>query len=1275
MVDGSPVLKIADCPPEIKEVDLSSLSEELAAKKLNTLMEEQSRTAFDLTIPELVRGTLINRGRDRHLLFLTLHHIVIDEWSIGIFKRQLATYYKNLVDGAVLPETSSPLQYQDYAFWERGQEVKPEALAYWKGLLSGNLPVLDLPTDFRRPVSPRFQGRQLSRVLSRETSSTVLGQAKRFETTPFVFLLSVYYILLHRYTGQDDILIGTPISNRNKKELENTLGFFLDTIVLRNTIDGSLTFKALVRQIKKKTLEAFSHKGVPFDVVVKQMKVERSLAINPFFQVMFLYHPEEEVPSFGDEVRLEEETEFDSKVAKFDLTLSIKEVKGQLVLTFEYDTDLFALETVKRMLEHFELLLSGTLHQSEAEIDDLPMLTDGEKKFFLDKPTEESSPFSGVTAIHRIIGDVAGKFPLKKAVTFENTSITYETLDRRSDQLALEILGRTLGRNEIVGLCAHRSVEMIIGLLAILKAGCAYLPIDPHYPLERINFMLSDAGCTQILAHSSLGSLFEGNRNIIYLDGPVNKKADKGLKLPEVDGDCLAYVIYTSGSSGKPKGVPITHKNIIYSTAGRLKFYSNAPEAFLLMSSISFDSSKAGIFWTLCTGGNLIIAENRIEQDIVQIEKILADQKVTHTLMLPSLYHLILQHARPEKLAGLQTVVVAGEACAPAVCGKHFQVLPDTGLYNEYGPTEATVWCTAHKVEPADADNTVPIGKTVAGAKIYVLGPKMRLVPYGVIGEVFIGGPGLASGYINRPALTEKVFLDSPFSNGMHAKIYKTGDLGRYQSDGSLLYMGRVDQQIKLRGFRIELEEVGKAIMGFNGVREAVALVENDGAVGTDLGDAANGVHEVRKLLAYITTDEEVDKEKLKRLLRRRLPAYMVPSRIIEVESLPLLPNGKIDKKRLRRRIPLKANQVEVPLRKEPQLSKEEAGLLAIWKEVLGMGDIRVTDNFFEIGGDSILSIGVIAKARAAGISLRPTQLFEHQTIGELAHSVVREKNKSTKAEMNKGLKHLVAIRPTGSKPPLFCLHSGGTHFFFYNLFAKGLTADRPVYALQASPHEGDLVLHDSVTAMARDFVAEIRKVSPNGPYHFISYCYNTAVGLEMVRLLEKESVPVNLIIADTMADYLSLFAPSRTPQRAAAFLDRFKKAPLRTTLRLIKSKVVGPLRQKMKKVALSPSERKIQVLHNNHIKIYRSYQWQRIHGGVQLLLTSKKNTEFNEMLIASWERLTGKSVELEPIQGHHNSLFLEGDVAVTASTVDKLMSRFEGMTANSRLSPSNEVA
>ncbi|SHJ37693.1 non-ribosomal peptide synthetase [Pseudozobellia thermophila] len=1361
MVEGRPVMKISDDLPQIKEIDLSGLPEELAAKKLEVLMEEQSRTAFDLEVPEMVRAALIDLGKDRYVLFLTMHHMVIDEWSIGILKRQLATHYNNLVDGSVLPETSPPLQYQDYAFWERQQEVRPEGLAYWKGVLFGDIPVLDLPTDFPRPVRPQFRGRQETRTLSADTSSKVLDQAKRLEATPFVFLLSVYYILLHRYTGQGDILIGTPISKRNTRELENTLGFFIDTIVLRNPIDPSSTVKELVGQVKRNTLEAFSHKNVPFDVLVRQMKVDRSLAINPFFQVMFLYHPQEEVPSFGDEVRLEEETEFDSKVAKFDLTLSIKEVKGQLALTFEYDTDLFTLATVERMLAHFELLLLGTLHSDEAPIIDLPMLTAAEKIFFFEKPTEESTPFSAYTAIHQIIGDLAGRFPLNKAVTFENASLTYEMLDSRADKLAFEILDRTAGRNEIVGLCAHRSVEMIVGLLAILKAGCAYLPIDPHYPVERINFMLSDAGCTQILAHGSLGSLFEGRKNIIHLDGPVHFDVDKGMKLPEVDEDGLAYVIYTSGSSGKPKGVAITHKNIISSTAGRLKFYPKPPEAFLLMSSISFDSAMAGIFWTLCTGGNLVIAENRIEQDILQVENSIADQKITHTLMLPSLYHLLLKHATPERIAGLQTVIVAGEACAPAVCRTHFQVLPHTALYNEYGPTEATVWCTAHKVEPGDSGNTVPIGKAVAGAKIYVLGPKMRLVPYGAIGELFIGGPGLALGYINRPALTDNVFLDSPFSYGLPTKLYKTGDLGRFQSDGALVYMGRVDQQIKLRGFRVELEEVGKALMDVKGVGEAVALVENQGGVEADIGgitayntkDVAQLLTRLRallsdeeldgllaslekswsesnghgpyeklpidrpeghgvegrvgrlseegrsllllraermgaeksgatkspttgRLLAFITADEEVDMERLKRSLRKTLPDYMLPSRIIEVESLPLLPNGKVDKKRLLAMVPSKGRpEEENPLREEPGPSDAEAGLLAIWKEVLGLPEIGLRDNFFDIGGDSILSIQVIAMARAAGMPIRPSQLFEHQTIAELAHSVVLEKNRAGKAEGNNGFKHLVAIRPTGSKPPLFCLHSGGTHFFFYNLFAKHLQADRPVYALQASPHEGNLVIHDSVAAMARDFVAEIRKVSPNGPYHFISYCYNTAVGLEMVRLLEKESVPVNLIIADTMADYLSLFAPSRTPQRAAAFLDRFKKAPLRTTLRLIGSKLLRPLRQKLKRVAVSPSERKIQVLHNNHIKIYRAYQWQRIHGGVQLLLTSKKNTEFNEMLIASWERLTGKSVELEPIQGHHNSLFLEGDVAVTAGAVDKLMSRFEGMTANSRISPSNEVA
>ena len=826
LVDGRPVLKISESNTEIEEFDFSKLPNDKAGSEIDKIMRERSANVFDLARPGLLKIALFKVNEGNYTLFLTLHHIIIDEWSIGVMKEQLASHYRKLSEGLELDSRSPVIRYADYAHWQREKSIDKVQLEYWKNILSDDLPILNLQTDHVRSVRPRFKGKQYTQLLSTELTFDILEMSRKTESTPFIFLLTIYTILLHRYSDQNDILIGTPISNRSVKSLEEVLGFFIDTVVLRNKVDTSLSFSELVKSFKKNALEAFSHKDVPFDALVKELKVERSLAVNPFFQVMFLYHSEAKVPSFGNKVRLAEQDEFDTEVAKFDLTMSITESRGQLALTFEYDTDLFEESTIIQFLEHYQVLLKGILEEPDTKIDKLPMLTEKEKALFLEKPVSGGNQFSSYSAIHHIIEDVSKTFADKTAVSFKDESLTYGQLDSRANKLALSILEKTKKRNEIIGLCVDRSVDMIVGLLAILKAGCGYLPIDPKYPTERLNFILEDAQCEVIVSHSSLNSLFENSSNkVIAIDHIDETTISVDFEMPEVTEEDIAYIIYTSGSTGKPKGVPITHKNIINSTAGRLAFYPNSPDAFLLMSSISFDSSKAGIFWTLCTGGNLIVTENRIEQDISKIEILIDKNAVTHTLMLPSLYKLILEHGTLSKLSSLNTVMVAGEACPPSVCDSHFDKLPNVNLYNEYGPTEATVWCIAHQIGKNDNIGIIPIGKAVANAKVYILDKNLNLVPFGAVGEIYIGGTGLAKGYINRAALSERAFITNPYGRA-DEKIYKTGDLARYRKDGAIEFLGRADHQVKIRGFRIELDEIEKAISSNSGITEVVAMVE-----------------------------------------------------------------------------------------------------------------------------------------------------------------------------------------------------------------------------------------------------------------------------------------------------------------------------------------------------------------------------------------------------------------------------------------------------------------
>ncbi|MAU72732.1 MAG: hypothetical protein CML04_11620 [Pseudozobellia sp.] len=825
---NGPSIRISTAEVPIEQYDLTHLSHERACKEMNLRMEGQARKGFDLAEPPLIRISFFRQSDDTYTLFFTMHHIIIDEWSVGLLKGDLANSYQKLMQGEPIEEkTSADLNYLDYAHWQKKLDVDEEQLLYWKNKLAGDLPPLNLQLDRRRPVRPSFTGKQAKLPLSADLTLKIKTLCKQLGVTPFNFFLTAYNILLFRYTGQQDILIGTPVSNRNIKGLENVIGFFVDTVVLRNQFEGEISFNHLIQKVKENTLEAFSNKNVPFDVLVKELKVERSLSVNPFFQVMFLYHPEEQLPSFGENLKLLDDSEFDTGVAKFDLTLSVAEKKESLTLMFEYDTELFVSETINRMLAHYKNLLESIVNDIQAPIESLTMLTGEEITFFTNGQSAEIDLFARNNSVHRVIENVCETKPNTIAVSFNDTSITYLELNRKAEVLAAGLRYKLKGRKEIVGLCLDRSIEMIVGLLGILKAGCAYLPIDPNYPLVRLEFVLKDADCNLVVTHSSLNEkLTDGAREFLLIDKLKDDVPGGSTYEYEVDRSDLAYVIYTSGSSGQPKGVPVTHGNILSSTAGRLSFYEENPEAFLLMSSISFDSSKAGIFWTLCTGGHLVLTPDRIEQDMEAMASLIEDQQITHTLMLPSIYKLLLSHGMISKLQGLRTVMVAGESCPQDLCLSHFDKLPKTKLYNEYGPTEATVWCTAHQIQKSDAVLSIPIGKPTANSELFLLDKNLKMVPWGAIGEIYVSGPGLTRGYINRPKLTSHAFKQVDIPHSGSVRMYKTGDLGRYRQDGVIEFFGRSDQQIKLRGYRIELDEIENVLLKIKGISGAIAQVE-----------------------------------------------------------------------------------------------------------------------------------------------------------------------------------------------------------------------------------------------------------------------------------------------------------------------------------------------------------------------------------------------------------------------------------------------------------------
>ena len=834
---------------EIVEFDLSTLSEAAKEEQKQSILNEDASRHFELDKGPLMRVTFIKVSAAEWNLLVTIHHIITDKWSMGLFREQLAKHYKNLSLGLEEAQELPEIQFSDFAHWQQNLEVDEQQLQYWKDKLSGDLPMLSLPTDHAYTGTTAFEGEPLRRPFTKSQSERILNLSKELGTTPYVLLMSVYHLMLHKYSGQMDIILGAPIALRKGKVLEKLIGFFDETIVLRTQFSDQDSFVELVQKVNRTVLEAFSNRDVPFDLLVKELKPERIPGKTPFFRGMFMYHDIPETPSFGSEVEMSYVL-LNSGVSKFDLTMFISHENGLLSSSFEYSKELFEEETILRFHDNYRILLEHILARPQDQLCKISMLSDRELAVLIPENEIVDGPFSPYSGIDEIISAIGSQNPEKPAVVFNEQSISYGELLQKSELLAKQIVSQTAGRNEIVGLCAERSLDMIVGILAILKAGCAYLPIDPEYPQDRINFMLSDSKVPLVFTQGQLAPIFEGYNGTVHMLDGTFEEPTTASNLPKASRDKLAYVIYTSGSSGQPKGVPISHDNIIRSTEGRLLFYTEQPQAFLLLSSISFDSSKAGIFWSLCTGGSLVIAEKRLEQDISKLEAVIYENSVTHTLMLPSLYKAILDHCDISRLQSLKTVIVAGEACSIATCDAHFEKLPAIALYNEYGPTEATVWCIAHRVEEdQDKNAAVPIGKAVGHARIYLLDEKLQLVPIGAEGEIYIGGPLLAQGYLNNPERTATAFIAHPFDNDSGKKLYKTGDLGRYNYKGQIEFLGRIDQQIKIRGFRVELGEIEKTLEAYSDVEKAIVLLED---AATDTGDENISDTDAGSVLDYL---------------------------------------------------------------------------------------------------------------------------------------------------------------------------------------------------------------------------------------------------------------------------------------------------------------------------------------------------------------------------------------------------------------------------------------
>ncbi len=1098
MTDGVPAQVVAEAVTlDLPVVDLSQIADAERDAEAHRSLAADARRPFDLVNGPLIRATLYRLKDSEHILLVTLHHIITDGWSMGIFERELSALYEAFAKGEASPLPELSIQYPDYALWHRKwfqEEAYASQLAYWKKVFKTQPPVLELPADHPRPpiqAHTVFRGVKRKLSLSRELTRKLKVLCQKEESTLFMLLLAAYQTLLHRYTGEDDIVVGSPIAGRCLAETEQLMGLFINALALRVDLAGDPSFSELVRRVKEVALGAYAHQDLPFEMLVKEVQPGRSLAHNPLFQVMFVLQSDPTTVRQVGDLQMSH-VQVENIAANFDLTLDVVERDGQLECMFECNADLFDEDRITRLLGHFNTLLEGIAANPQQRLSQLPLLSDVEKRQLLVEWTDTARPYPANSSVQELFEEQVELSPDAIALRFGDDELSYRSLNDRANKLAHFLKSHGVGPEARIGVCLERSPELIVSLLAILKAGGAYVPLDSSYPAARLAFMMEDAEVGTLITQESLRCHFTGSiAQIVCLDDV--RWADQPSTNPHCDanGNSLAYVMYTSGSTGKPKGVAVTQRNIVRLVKNTNYAKLTSDEVFLQFAPISFDASTFEIWGSLLNGARLaLMPAGAASLDELGIA--LKKYQVTTLWLTAGLFHLMVD-THLDDLNGLHQLLAGGDVLSVPHVKRVLQELPNCRLINGYGPTENTTFTCCFPITETGVNGSVPIGRAISNTSVYVLDRHRNPVPVGIPGELYVGGDGLARGYLNHPALTAEKFVSSPFDRT--SALYRTGDLVRYRKDGELEFLGRIDGQVKVRGYRIELGEVETVLGEHEAIREAVVITRKD------QGD--------KHLAAFVVQSENatVAVEGLRSFLSQKLPGHMVPSTITILDELPLSANGKVDKAAL---AAIKTNTSERPL-VSPETSAEppdqlEHKLLKIWERVLGVGAVSIDDDFFELGGHSLLAVRLFAQIeKSFGRNLPLATLFQAPTVRQLA-GLMRE------AGWSAPWSSLIPLQSGDDRRPFFCIHAAGGNVLEYHDLARLVGPDQPFYGLQAQGLDGSKPPHTSIVEMATHYLKEIRDVQPEGPYLLGGRSSGGTIAFEMACQLKAAGEEVALL-------------------------------------------------------------------------------------------------------------------------------------------------------------------
>ena len=1239
-------------------VDLSGMSSETMMAEAERRAVEEAKKPFDLKNEPLVRVLLFKLSDGEHMLSFVTHHAIFDGWSVNLLRTELAALYGASIGRE--PEPTQPLlQYTDYALWQRERYESGDfdgQLKYWQDKLSGKIPLLELPTDHPRPTVQSFNGTVYTRVIPSPLADTLKALARSERATLFMVLLASYNAFLYRYTGQEDLIVGCPIAGRHYRELEDLVGLFVNTLPMRNLVSGEMTFIELIRQVRKTAFEAYGNQDMPFDKLVEKLSLDRQPSRTPVFQTLF------QMRNFPD--RLAERSDitferhyFNYTTAKVDLTLEITETRSGLSCRFVYPTALFDDQTIARMADHWVTLLQSISMDPGQPVGRLQLLTPDETRNILYRWNDTKADYPRESTVHHLFEERAKALPGTVVIIHDDRQVTYRELNSRANKLARYLLAMGIRAGDAVAVCMERSIELVACELAILKVGSVYVPIDPANPPERIAFMINDVHAGVLLAMRLIPDLDGlGPCHIVYLEeeqGTIGHQDDGDLAVA-VDARDTAYIMYTSGSTGQPKGVRVTHRAINRLVINTNYFTAGPGDAMAHISNPAFDAATFEVWGALLNGARLVIYDKNTILSPAEFSARIQKDDISTMFMTAQLFSLFAREA-PGAFKAVRDMLVGGEAIDRLSAKIVMEHDPPKRLINAYGPTENTTFSICYHIKDLDFEDGIPIGKPISNSTAYILDTYHQPVQVGVIGEIYLGGDGVAEGYHERPDLNKAAFIPDPFIPEPGRMLYRTGDLGCFMPDGNIRYKGRRDTQVKIRGFRVEPDEVTAVLSTYPSVSTALVTMKE--------------VNGEKRLIAYLLSRyDEIDIDGLREYARKKLPEYMVPSYFIILEEFPLTSAGKIDHRSLP--LPGDGDGDRQVIYERPRDELEQT-LAGIWVEVLGVNSINIDDNFFDIGGHSLAAVQMFAKVEAdIGVKLPISMIFTSPTIRLIAQAI-RENNKSHLWQC------LVPLKPEGIGPSLFCVHTVSCMLGEYNSLVKCLNIRHSIYGIQPVGLDGSDPPLESIETMAARYVKEICIFQPQGPYLLMGYSSGGIIAYEMARQLRAQGLEVSLLCL--IEPYLSnrnyysikhaISVQSLKTLAGGSITVLMHLMGLKTSRALIMPPMMGnattiipyqiskalglhtPVRWIYPDWALTMPEPRRQVALRNYEAFIRYFPGK--HTGSAVLFVSQSMVDGYNGTAMGWEKLVGEKLEVINVPGDHTSMVEPPNVEVLARYIE----------------------